>query len=87
MINKLIEKYIKNLTVDDVKMFADKEKVEISSNEANIIYKYIKNNYRELLYGDVNKIFNQIKQEIDNDLYIKLLELYNKYYTKYKKYL
>lgn len=87
MINKLIEKYIKNLTVDDVKMFADKEKVEISSNEANIIYKYIKNNYRELLYGDVNKIFNQIKQEIDNDLYIKLLELYNKYCTKYKKYL
>lgn len=87
MINKLIEKNIKKLTINDIKSFANKENVSLSDSESKIIYDHIKNDYNELLYGEKDKIFNQLKKEINNSLYLKIVDLYDEYYNKYKKFL
>ncbi len=87
MINKLIDKYINNLTIQDVYTFASKEGVFLTEYEANIIFLNIKENYKTLLYGDESIIFNDLKSKLNSDLYNKIVVLFTEYKNKYNKYL
>lgn len=87
MIQKLIEKKIKELSLNDINKFALTENIYLSSNELNIIYNHIKNDWKTLLYGDSNIIFNNLKNEINENNYIKIYNLFNKYKKMYKNYL
>ena len=55
----IIKKYINLLTLDDVKRFADKEKIAYTDDEAIIIYNFIMYYYNDLL--NENKLKNDIK--------------------------
>ena len=87
MFTKIIEKNINKLTINDIKDFLIKENIYLNENELNIIYYYIKANWKTLLYGDSSKIFNDLKSKMSNENYNKLVNLFNFYKEKYKNYL
>ena len=87
MISRLIEKNIKSLTKEDIIKYSMNENIVLNSNEVDIIYNIIKNDYKILLYGDSKPIFDNLKSRINPTSYQKIYELYNFYKNKYKNYL
>ena len=77
----LIENYINNMDIDDIKSFALKNNISISNTESIIIYNFIKINYKSILNGDESS-FISLKQSLREDLYIKIMELYMHYKSK-----
>ena len=45
---KLIENYIKNLTLNDITIFALKNNIELNNQELDFIYKTLKNDYFQM---------------------------------------
>jgi hypothetical protein len=84
MNNKLIEKYINSLTINQVKNFLEKNNIKLSDKEFNYLYNYVKNNYLTILYNDPT---NDVKANISHDNYQKLEDLYYYYKKKYYNYL
>ena len=87
MIKKMIENYIKNLTINDINEFATKNNIFLNNNELNLIYKQIKENWYTIIYKDPTPIFQNIKENINTDTYQKIITLYYSFYEKYKNYL
>ena len=71
MKDKLIKNYINNLKIKDIKDFALKNDILINDNEADYLFNIVKNNYQELIYGNPNAIFKNIKDKINDDSYLK----------------
>ncbi len=78
----IIKKYINLLTLDDIKRFADKENITYTDDEAIIVYNFIMYYYNDLLDENI-KVFENIKNKINPNLYKKLLNLYIDYKQKY----
>ncbi len=76
MYNYIIEKYISKLTIDQIIDYGNKNNIYLNINEANIIIEYIKNYWKELMYGNPTKIFNKLKDEITKENYEKIENLY-----------
>ena len=85
MFNKIIEKYIKKLTKEDIINFSNNENIILNDNEIDIIYNTIKNDYKSLLYSNNKIIFNDLKNKINPNAYNKIIELYTFYKNKYMK--
>ena len=79
---EIIKKYINLLTLDDIKKFANKEKIIYTDDEAIIIYNFIMYYYNDLLDENI-KVFENIKNKISPNLYKRLLHLYIDYKQKY----
>lgn len=79
---ELAKKYINRLSINDVKNFADKNKIEYTSDELVIVYNFIMYNYNDLLDGNI-KIIDNIKDKISPTLYKRLINLYIEYRQKY----
>ncbi len=78
----LIEMYIKNLKVDNVNDFLLKENICLSKYELDIVYNYVKKDYKILLSGDYEKILLKIKSNLSEDNYNKIYDLFMKYKNK-----
>ena len=78
----LVKSYINKLSIDDLKTFANKNNIEYTSDELILIFNFIKYNYNDLLDGNI-KVFSDIKNKINPNLYKKLLDLYIEYKNKY----
>ena len=87
MKNILIEQYINKITINDVKNFSNKNGVFLDNNIIELIYKYIKNDYKTILYGNINIIFDELKNKINEDNLNKIKNLYFEYKQKYSNYL
>ncbi len=79
---KIIENYIPKLTTNDLKVFAAKNNIEYTEDELLIVYQFIKYHYHDLLDQNI-KVFEEIKEKINPNLYKKLLHLYIDYKQKY----
>lgn len=78
----IITKYINKLTKEDIVKFATSQNITLTSNELDIIYNHIKNDYQTFLTKDPNIILNQVKTEVREEVYNKIIELYNQYKDK-----
>lgn len=87
MINKLIENYIRNMNVEDVRRFANDNGIYLNSNEINIIYKTIKEDWYTLVYGDQNIIFDKVRPKLNQETYKKAEELFFYFKNKYQRFL
>ena len=74
----IIKKYIKNITIEDIKKFSSKYNEVLTNEEALIILNYIKTYHNELLNKDTSS-FIILKQNLRNDLFNKIVLLYNEY--------
>lgn len=84
MKDQLIKNYINNLKIKDIKDFAFKNNININDTETEYLFNIVKNNYTELIYGDPNPIFKNIKDKINDDSYQKIVKLYFLYKKKYQ---
>lgn len=83
MYEKLISNYIKTMTIEDIKKFAVKKNISITDKDSITIYNFLKDNYKDLYYGNIKVIKDKLEGKIDNNLYIKLISLYNEERNKY----
>ena len=78
MNKNVILNYINKINKTDIINYAQKQGIIINNNDVDIIYYYIKNKYNDFL-NNPQDILNEIQDNISNNIYLKLLELYEKY--------
>ena len=83
----LIKNYISNLTLNDINTFAIKNGIELNEEELKIIEKYIRNDWRTIIYGNPRPILNELKEKLNQIQYQKIENLYVEFKEKYKNYL
>ena len=77
--NKLIiYKYIDRIRKIDIMNYGIKEWIELNDEEINLIYFYIKNRYMDF-FNNPDDIFREIEGNVRDNVYSKIIELYNKY--------
>ena len=81
MYKNLIVNYIKNMTMEDVNSFIEKNNIEISEKDKRVIFNHIKK-YYNVFFNDPIKYIKMLKGSIDDNIYYEVLTLYDKY--KYK---
>lgn len=79
----LIENYVKQIKKSDIYNFALINNIDLSEKDIDILYYYLKKNWEELLYGNKD-VLNDLKQEIDEDKFLKIKSLFEIYYNKYQ---
>lgn len=84
---KLIKQYIDNMSINDVYSFASKNSVILNSSEANVIFNYIKNDWKTILYGNYHFVLERVKKEVSPTTARKIEELFNFYKNKYQSFL
>ena len=85
MLKYYIEKYINNMSIDDVLEYANKFKISITDKEANILYNTIKDNWEVIVFNNHIPVLNSIKDKISKELYDNLNTLINEYKSKYSE--
>ena len=77
--NRLIVlKYMDILTKEDINKYALSQDVSLKSNELDLLYAYIKKYSRRILNEPLD-VIDEIKDDLSDNVYNKLLELYDKY--------
>lgn len=74
----LIKQNIQNLTDSHIKLFALKNKVILTDEEAKIIHKFINENYQTIIEKDTSS-FETLKKIVSPTIYNKAISLYNVY--------
>ncbi len=79
----LIKEYIKKLTVDDIKNFANKKNINISNSEALILFTFAKEHYQEFIDGKDNLLIKELKNKLSSNTFKEAYKLYLEYKIKY----
>lgn len=87
MIEKLIIQYIDRMTLNDVDDFARKNGIVLTTEELDLVYYHVKNNWRTIVYGNPKPILEDLKTKVDNLTYQKIEALYIDFKNKYSSYL
>lgn len=82
MYKELIKSYIPKLTPKLIKEYGKKLNISLTDSETIILYQFIMKNYSEILEGNETS-FNELKKQINPNLYKKLLVLYQEQKNKY----
>ena len=86
MINRIVKKYIDNMSKEDIYKFGINNNVYLCDDELDYIYSEIKKNWMHLL-NDPTLVVSNIRNNIGPNNREKIISLYNEYYSKYKNYL
>ena len=78
----LISEYVNRMQKHDVNNFALKQGITLDNEELDIIYNYIKNNYKTLIYGNPKVILEEIKYQVKPLTYNKIENLYMQFKDK-----
>ena len=77
--NKLIiYQYINKIKREDIINFSKTRGIELSSDELEIIYYYVKNEYKRFFYNPL-EVLNEISKKVSNNTYNEIVNLYNTY--------
>ena len=66
------------LTKEDINKYALSQDVSLKSNELDLLYAYIKK-YSKRILNEPLDVIDEIKDDLSDNVYNKLLELYDKY--------
>ena len=64
------------MTIQDVNNFAIKNGIELNDNELNIIYNYVKKEWRTIVFGNPRNILDDLKAKLNTNTYAKIEALY-----------
>lgn len=78
-----IKKYVDMLTKEDILKFASLNNVELSSNEVDIIYSAIKNEWKTIVFDDYRIILNKYKNSFSVEKLKKIEDLILLYKNKF----
>lgn len=79
MNNFLISEYVKMITKDDINKFALKQGVSLTKDELDIIYNYVKKDYKTVIYGNPRVILDELKIKVRPLTYNKIESLYEQF--------
>ena len=74
---ELIKKYLKKLTIANLRNYARKKDIYVSEPELIIIYNFIMK-YQDDLLNKNDQVLEILKDKINNPLYLYLSDLYQK---------
>ena len=83
----IIERYIKNLSKEQVNNFALKNNVNLNGLELDFLYVFIKKNYKEVLANPSLLNLDRYKTKFTEENFVKIKKLFNEYLSKYGSYL
>lgn len=78
----LIEEYVNRLKKSDITYYAQKQGILLDNEEVNIIYNYIKKDYKTIIYGNPKDILLEIKNKVKPLTYNKIENLYIRFKDK-----
>ncbi len=81
---QIIKNYIDKISINDINRFANKYDIILNNDELNLIYKYIKKDWKTIIYGNYNSILNDLKSKIDINKYNKIEKLFYQFKSKYQ---
>ncbi len=87
MFNNLINKYLNNLSREDILNFSLKNNIILEDLELDYIYKTIKEKYQILLSDNYDVIFNEAKNHLSNINLKKIYNLFINYRLIYQKFI
>ena len=87
MLEKIISQYINKMTKKDIIEFAKKKDIILNNNEADFIFKEIKNNWKTIVFGDPSNIFKKLKDKTPPKKYKQIEDLFYEFKNKYRAYL
>ncbi len=79
MNNFLISEYVKRITKDDINKFSLKQGVNLTKDELDIIYNYVKKDYKTVIYGNPRVILDELKIKVRPITYNKIENLYEQF--------
>lgn len=82
MMNLLIEKYVKKMTINDVKSFLNQNDITLDDNNINFFYELIKTNWKDIIKYPEDYL-KMIQEKVSSDDFKKIYNLY----LNYKNYL
>lgn len=83
MLKHYIEKYVNNMSINDVNQFASKNDVILTNEEAKIIFDTIKSDWETIVFKDHNIVLNKVN--LNSDLLSKINDLIIMYKEKYSQ--
>lgn len=78
----LIQEYVNRLKKDDITSFALKQGIILDNEEIDIVYNYIKSNYKTIIYGNPKEILQEIKNKVKPLTFNKIENLYIRFKDK-----
>lgn len=75
----IIDLYIKNLRKEDIKYFANKNDINLSNEELDFTYIFIKENYKEAIDNKDSFDLSKYKNKFSEENFIKIEKLIQKY--------
>ena len=84
----MITEYINKLKKEDINNYAQKQGIKLDKEELDIVYNYIKTNYKNIIYYPIEKTLSEIKSHnlsgcpsvtVKPLTYTKIEELITKY--------
>ena len=83
----IIERYINNLSKEQVNNFAVNNDIHLSGLELDFLYVFIKKNYKEVLSNPTLLNFDRYKTKFSEENFAKIKKLFMEYLNKYGAYL
>ena len=77
----LIYEYINRLRYEDIVNFCNYKGITISHSDLNIVYSYIKNDYKRFFKNPMD-VLEEIKTKVSDVTFNEIMNLYDKYKTK-----
>jgi hypothetical protein len=86
MMKRYVEKFVNNLTLDDVKMYLAKENIFMTEEEVQFCFSYIKKNWH-FIFDNQAKIFQDLKHNLNLTTYNQIEPILLSYQKKYQSFL
>lgn len=83
----LIERFINNMTIQDVNNFALSKGANLSESELNFTYNFIKTNYKTILGNPKLLDLDRYKNNYTKENFEIISKVFQEYYQKYSRYL
>ena len=83
----IIGAYINKLTKDDINKFAISKGANLSNEELEFTYSFIKKNWKDVLKNPSIFDIERYSKYYSNDNFIKIKQVFNEYFQKFSSYL
>jgi len=83
----LISRYMARLTKEDVNNFAISKNANLSSEELDFTYNFVKKNWEQVIKNPKLLNLERYKDHYSPDNYNKIVKLFNEYSSKYQAFL
>lgn len=87
MMFNIVERYISKLTKDDIRNFALNKDINLSDNELNFTFDFVKKNYKNVLGNPRLFKIERYKNNYSEENFNKISKVWHEYSQRYANYL